>query len=182
MFNQRERKKIKKRGRGILIPLRSSANVTVRRCRGGAIATLPPRFRWMGGRNRSTYAQVLSGDRHFASLFSTTYARCRGSPDQLFTGKISVSLFRLQSKDGTRMYKEKGSTRNLVDIDRISQYDWCLLALSYMVYSIKKGRMKNISSKKFIPSGSKLLLLISYFEFHIITEFKLPSTEPRLPL
>lgn len=70
----------------------------------------------------------------------------------------------------------------LVDIDRISQYDWCLLCLSYMVYSIKKARLNNTRSKEFIPGGSKLLMVISYFEFLIITKFKLPSIEPRLPL
>lgn len=46
----------------------------------------------------------------------------------------------------------------------------------------KKARLNNTSSKKFMPGGSKLLMVISYFEFLIITEFKLPTIEPRLPL
>uniref|UniRef100_A0A8R7UUI4 Aminotransferase-like plant mobile domain-containing protein n=1 Tax=Triticum urartu TaxID=4572 RepID=A0A8R7UUI4_TRIUA len=70
----------------------------------------------------------------------------------------------------------------VVDIDSISQYDWCLLCLSYMVYSIKKAKLNKASTKKFIPGGCKLLMVISYFEFLIISELKFPSIEPRLPL
>ena len=51
----------------------------------------------------------------------------------------------------------------IVDVDSISQYDWCLLCLSYMVYSIKKAKLNNSSTKKFIPGGSKLLMVVSIF-------------------
>ena len=51
----------------------------------------------------------------------------------------------------------------VVDIDSISQYDWCLLCLSYMVYSIKKAKLNKASTKKFIPGGSKLLMVVSSF-------------------
>ncbi|VAH74779.1 unnamed protein product [Triticum turgidum subsp. durum] len=92
---------------------------------------------------------------------------------------ILLSLFVAPNSSGVA---SKFVYSAIVDIDRISQYDWCLLCLSYMVYSIKKTRLKNIVNKEIIPGGSKLLMLISYFEFLIISEIKMPTIEPRLPL
>ncbi|XBI54734.1 uncharacterized protein [Aegilops tauschii subsp. strangulata] len=70
------------------------------------------------------------------------------------------------SADGTTMYKEKRSKANCTCRKK------------------NQARVKNTSSKEFIPGGSKLLMVcqISYFEFLIITRFKLPTIEPRLPL
>ena len=73
---------------------------------------------------------------------------------------ILLSLFVAPNSSGV---VTKFVYKAIVDVDSISQYDWCLLCLSYMVYSIKKAKLNNSSTNKFIPGGSKLLMVVSIF-------------------
>ncbi|XP_073364532.1 uncharacterized protein [Aegilops tauschii subsp. strangulata] len=89
----------------------------------------------------------------------------RSIPRFLSTGCERPFMLALPG-NGTTMYKEKRSKANCTCRKK------------------NQARVKNTSSKEFIPGGSKLLMVcqISYFEFLIITRFKLPTIEPRLPL
>lgn len=70
---------------------------------------------------------------------------------------------------------------SLIKFDAIQGFDWCTFAFKWLMLHIKKfqsGLCKDITE----IGGCKIILVITYFEFLITSEFSLGISVPRLPL
>lgn len=70
---------------------------------------------------------------------------------------------------------------SLIKIADIPSFDWCTLALNWLLMHIKKYKT-GLSTDITKIGGCKIILVISYFKFLITSEFNLGISVPRIPL